>query len=92
MAASKRDRFESPPPLRGRSIRDPPSLARRATAGFSPPKRISAKAEADREGGSFDRIAIRLPPSLTLPLKGGGDSKRSRLLAAIVPSTAPPLG
>jgi hypothetical protein len=53
----------SPPPLRGRSIR----------AGSPSCEARWVDPEADREGGYFlDRFSIQLPPSLTLPLKGGG--------------------
>jgi len=60
-------RSKSPPPLRGRSIR-----------------------EADREGGSFRPGARQLPPSLTLPHKGGGNSPciRRRAFLALMASAA----
>ena len=67
----RRDLFQSPPPLRGRSIR-----------------------EADREGGGFFTGASNgLPPSLTLPLKGGGNSfsiSRRQFIAALGSAAAWP--
>jgi len=69
----RRDLFQSPPPLRGRSIR-----------------------EADREGGGFFTGASSgLPPSSTLPLKGGGNRssirRRSFLISLAAATTAWPL-
>ena len=56
----------SPPPLRGRSIR-----------------------EADREGGHFGGIAsVQTPPSLSLPLKGGGKKIPRRLFLTLLGGAA----
>jgi putative ABC transport system substrate-binding protein len=53
----RRESRTSPPPLRGRSIRQ---RVRPEVAG-------PMTSSADREGGDFYRCAIQLPPSLTLP-------------------------
>ncbi len=46
--------------------RDPPTLAARATAGLSPPKRVSAK--ADKRGHDESNIvAVGINPEFALP-------------------------
>ena len=53
------------------SASDPPSLAVRAMAGWSPPKRVSAKAEASR-GGANVSLSKATPPRCTRSLRSLG--------------------
>jgi len=54
-----------------------------------PPLRGRSIREADREGGHFGRIAlVQTPPSLSLPLKGGGKSIPRRLFLTLLAGAA----